>query len=203
MLNKITGKFYRIAALAAMVGLPTAGAANIVANPGFETGDFSGWTTSAPAFGIGVDTYSSDVHAGTYGVYFGSNPGSPATASVLDQQLATVIGDQYTLTFWLSEYLADDLGGFFKASMGGNVLVNLADVAQQDFTQYTANFTASSTTTLLDFQALNLPGFFGLDDISVTDTTPLSSVPVPSTLLNLLIGFLALGQSLRQKKSIG
>jgi len=203
MPNKIIGKFYGFAVLAMIVGIATPAAANIVTNPGFETGDFTGWATSAPAFGIGVDTNASDVNSGTYGVYFGSNPSAPSTTSILDQQLATVVGDQYTLTFWLSEYQGDDLGGFFTAKIGGNVLVNLTDVAQQDFTQYTATFTASSTTTLLAFQALNLPGFYGLDDISVTDTTPPPSVPTPPALLNFLIGLLVIGLSLRQNKSIG
>ena len=205
MPNKIRGKFYGLIALAAMVGVATPAAANIVSNPGFESGDFTGWVTSAPTFGIGVDTYASDVNSGTYGVYFGSNPDTPLIASNLSQQLATVAGDQYTLTFWLSEYQADEVGGFFTASMGGNVLVNLTDVAQQNFTQYTATFTASSATTLLAFQALNLPGFFGLDDISVinTSTTPPPSVPAPPALLNVFIGLLALRQSLRRKNAIG
>ncbi|MDD5036348.1 MAG: hypothetical protein PHE55_16505 [Methylococcaceae bacterium] len=200
MPKQIAGKFYGLAVLTAMVGLPAIAAANSVTNPGFELGGFTGWTTSAPAFGIGVDNNSSDVHSGIYGVYFGSNPGNPTTASILNQQIATTVGQQYALTFWLSEYQADDLGGFFTASMGGNLLVNLIDVAQQDFTRYTANFTASSTTTLLEFQALNLPGFFGLDDVSVIPTTS-SPVSAPATVLNLLAGLLALGQSLRQRKS--
>jgi len=202
MPKKIAGKFYGIAVLTAMVSFSTAAtAANIVANPGFESGDFTGWTTNAPAYGIGVDSYPSDVHSGTYGVYFGSNPSDPNTASVMNQQLTTAIGQQYTLSFWLDEYQADDLGGYFKASMGGNALVNLVDVAQQDFTQYTASFIASSTTTAIEFQALNLPGFFGLDDVSVTPATS-SSISAPSTLLNLLIGFLPLGQSLWRRKSL-
>lgn len=201
MPKQIVRKFYGTAVLMMMACLPaTASAANVVVNPGFETGNLSGWATSAPLFGIGVDNDPNDVQSGTYGAYFGSDPNHPTTASILSQQLTTTIGQQYTLTFWLSEYQADGLGGYFKARIGGSTLVSLADVLEQGFTLYTANFTAFSTTTSLEFQALNLPGFYGLDDISVTPTAP-APVPTPSGLTNLLAGLLAFGLLLWRRQS--
>ncbi len=54
-------------------GLPAhAAPINLVANPGFETGNFTGWTVSGSFPNIGVDSLSVDVHSGNYGALPGT-----------------------------------------------------------------------------------------------------------------------------------
>lgn len=175
--------------LLAILAVPVfpAAASNIVDNPGFESGDLTGWTSNAPAFGVGVDNNSGDVHSGNFGVYFGTDPSNPTLDSFLSQTLNTSVGEKYTLSFWMSDYQADALGGHFNVNLGGSQLFNLTDVAQQDFTLYSATYTATSASTLLQFDANNVPGWFGLDDVSVT-ANQVTSVPEPSTWIILLTG---------------
>ena len=52
-------------AVAALLVATSAGAANLLKNPNFETGDFTGWTT----FGLGWRTgIGDDAYEGTYGI---------------------------------------------------------------------------------------------------------------------------------------
>jgi hypothetical protein len=167
--------------------LPVSASTNLVNNPGFETGSLSGWTVGGPSYGVGVDQNSSDVQSGSYGAYFGSDPTNPGLDSTLSQTLATTSGTQYTLSFWMSEYQADGLTGFFNVDLGGTQLLNLKDVAQQDFTHYSFNYIATSSNSVLLFDTNNVPGWYGLDNISVT-----SAVPEAPSWLFLSLGLLLL-----------
>ncbi len=170
--------------------------ADLVTNGGFETGNLAGWSSSGPDYGVGVDNYPSDVHSGAYGVYFGSDMNNfPNLPSALSQALTTTIGQKYTLSFYMSEYQADALDGYFSVSVGGGQVFNLTDVLQQDMTRYSVDFVATSTSTALQFQNYNAPGFYGLDDVSVV-----AAVPLPAALPLLLSGVSLLGGlSLRRK----
>ena len=76
---------------------------NIVVNGGFETGDFSGWTTSIDPVFDGVDSFAP--HSGTFAAFFGN----PSGASTISQTLTTVSGTVYSIDFWLQAE-ADVLG---------------------------------------------------------------------------------------------
>jgi hypothetical protein len=64
-------------------------------NPGFERGDFSGWTLVGDTTGSHVDTVN--VHSGLYAAALSSRIGG-----TLSQTLSTVTGSSYTLSFWLA-----------------------------------------------------------------------------------------------------
>ena len=54
--------------------------ANLVTNPGFETGDFTGWALSGDTTFTGVDGFSP--HSGSFGAFLGTdfpNPNFPIT----------------------------------------------------------------------------------------------------------------------------
>ncbi len=70
--------------------------ANLIVNPGFETGDFTGWTTTPAASESNFAVVPDIVHSGTYSASFG------ATGTDLDaisQTFATTPGTLYDLSF--------------------------------------------------------------------------------------------------------
>ena len=86
-------------------GAPTA---NLVANGGFETGNFSGWTLSGNSSGIYIapTAFPGEVHTGSYSAGLGS---MNRTDGILTQNIATTAGQHYTLSFWIES----DNNGFY------------------------------------------------------------------------------------------
>jgi len=164
-----------------------------VVNPGFETGNFSGWTTIPAGSGsfFGVDGAP---HTGNNAAFFGG-----VTAGSYDmilQDLATTPGQSYTLRFWL----ANDGGtpSSFQALWGGSTVVNVTNSAGFDYTLFSANVTATSATTQLKFQSYQVPAFFFLDDISVDAT---AVAPEPSALVGGALGALVLVAYARRRRN--
>jgi len=136
-----------------------------VPNGGFETGDFSLWTTFGSNPDQGVSP--SYAHSGNYGAYFGT----VGAIGGIYQYLTTEPGQTYVLSFWLENF-----GGptnEFAAYCNGYVL-DLINVAPFGWTQYQYTITAYSDITLIEFYGRNDPSFFGLDDVTLT--------PVPGNL---------------------
>jgi hypothetical protein len=150
---------------------------NLVTNPGFETGDFTGWTNS-DAGGLGVDYLVSNytAHSGTYSAVFG-----PPSGDTLSQTLTTTPGTTYTVDFFLAHILdSQGLGNSFSASFGSNALVTLSNVANGGFTEYSYSALATSGSTNLSFFFEDPAGAFALDDVSVSSAST-SSTPEPAT----------------------
>ena len=130
MKNVCLTHWYRQALLGAVVAALTACAAVqapaqtsiTVANPGFETGDFTGWQKTPAAFGTDLRVASDNSYTGTYDAAFtGAKIGSYDS---LSQSLVTVAGHSYTVNFFLknlsysaAEFKAPNNG--FQASFAG------------------------------------------------------------------------------------
>jgi hypothetical protein len=160
--------------------------ANLVVNPGFETGDFTGWT-------LGGNTILADVggfytRSGNFGAAFGE----VTTPGTLSQTIATSPGASYTIDFWMKNlagaFNSPNTPNFFSVSFGGNLLASLTDAAPFDYTEFTYNVVASTSSAVLEFTFRSDPAAWYFDDVSVV-----GSVPEPGTLGLFLAGLAVLG----------
>ena len=110
-----------------------------MANGGFETNSFTGWTLSgnvAPlsygpqTFIIGHPPISSNAQSGQYAAGFGS-VGSDGT---LSQNIQTTAGQSYTVQFWLAKRAA---ARRFHRKWNGQTLLALNNAPAQGYTEYT------------------------------------------------------------------
>jgi subtilisin family serine protease len=136
----------------------------LVSNGGFETGRFAPWVQSG--FLGATLIVTSPVHSGRHALQGG---GSPSGLGYITQTLATTVGVQYTLDFWLSHpYTNTQTEWLVRAGR-----VTLADVHNDGNYRYTEErytFTATSTSTPLQFGFFEPMRSFYLDDVSVVAT---------------------------------
>ncbi len=207
-------------------------AQNIVVNPGFENGSLPPWVASSYGGGAGggawsVGTGAGSAHSGTYFATNGCNnqgatscitPDPGNHGAYLYQDLTTVPGAQYTLTFYYAPGLnagppppyaelqvlwgpsASALTSGGRGTCTGNCVsdnvTNLSTGASRSYTQYTVSLTATSASMRLEFLGEQDPAQNFLDDISVS--LPSAAVPALAkpVLLLLVIGLALLGAAL-------
>jgi hypothetical protein len=97
--------------VAALCG--SAASANLVLNPGFETGDFTNWTVIGD--GIAIDTVFPN--AGCCDATFSAATTDP-DAGILSQTLSTEAGKSYTLSFAVLDEAGFN-GDTFTVQFGG------------------------------------------------------------------------------------
>src|SRR5262245_3995697 len=168
--------------------------ANLVTNPGFETGNFTGWALSGDTDFTAVDRFSP--HSGSFGAGLGTSipdPRFPITlpsTGSITQTLATTVGVSYNIEFWLNTAVKPN---FLSVAFGGIVLDSLTDVTTSPMVQqndpnyklfsYTALASLASTDLVFTFQ--HDFWVWDLDDVSVEAAT---GVPEPGSLPLVVAG---------------
>jgi hypothetical protein len=195
---------------------------NIVQNPGFELGDFTGW--GALDWSVEVGTDGLVPNSGTY--YADTGCATPACLSTptssLFQTLATTSGQTYTVSFFYdlgftncticTPVLPDDPAGTLselEVLWGGADIfdaVQSTPLPNQGWVLFTANVLATSSSMELDFLGRQDPGRLGIDDVCVDVVGgacgSVSSVPEPTSLVLSAAGIAFLGLMTLGRKTL-
>jgi hypothetical protein len=177
---------------------------NLVSNGDFETGTFSPQWTLTPGgpfdnvckTGDPIGAAICNVHSGQYAMSFGMSGAQDS----LSQNIPTVAGRTYTLSFFLAnDNPLDQNTTTFAVFWDGNKVYSLSS-PQPTFLyrEVVLILTASTTSTPLTFVAQQDPSQWFLDDVSVVENVP--SAPVPTLTLwgMALVALLLAGVAVRQ-----
>jgi hypothetical protein len=169
---------------------------NLVTNPGFESGNFTGWTQFDNTDFTGVA--DNLPHSGTFEAFFGP----VGSTGGIFQTLATTPGTTYTFSFWLENEDAAEAGQFFDASWDGSSVFSLDPPAGSfDYTRESFSVLASGSSTDIRFTFENDPSFFNLDDVSVTAATA-GVVPEPASMWLLATGLVGMAGLRRRRRTV-
>jgi hypothetical protein len=176
ILRSLVGIF--VAALFGLLASTNLARANLITNPGFETGNFNGWIQFGNVGFTGVD--AGLPHSGI----FAASLGPVGSLGFLSQTVATTPLSFYNLSFFLQ---SDGLiSNQFQVFWNGSLIFDAVNLTAFDYIDFNSllpdrfqNLLATSVTTPLVFGFRNDPGFLHLDDVA------LEPVPEPTTLILL------------------
>jgi hypothetical protein len=139
-------------------------------NGGFETGDFTGWTTGGNFSITAVYTGSFagfTPHGGAHASYWGSI----TTDASIQQTIGANAGDTVTIGFWYG-IAGGGSNDHFLATFDGQTLFEVNnDTGHTTWTQFTFGpIIVSANNPVLSFASHNNPSYDVLDDITVCIT---------------------------------
>ena len=187
-----------LASLPSVAGAQCAVPGNLVANCGFETGNFSGWTMGTPFITsnwniVASSTNGNFEHSGAE-AWWGGYVGQP---TFLSQTLSTVPGASYSFGFWFKSF-----GGAqpraLVAQWDGTDLVNVTGMPEADWSYYSFNVVASTSSTTFAIGTQQDYGYNGIDDVVVTGV----ATPEPAELVYMVTGLIGVGMLVRRRRMV-
>ena len=133
----------------------------MVANGGFESDDFLGWTRAGPSVDVHVITNTVSAHSG----FATAEMGTVGTLSHLSQTLNTLPGTNYLVSFWLKS--DGTTPSEFVARWNGTILIDQPGFTAGPWFNLKYTVKATGTNSLLDFGFRDDVGFINFDDVSV------------------------------------
>jgi hypothetical protein len=150
------------AAILTPVGAAQA-ATNLVTNPGFETGDLTGWSCS------GGSVVSSPAHGGAHALAGAASASDDAQCT---QTVPVVSGSQYTLSAYVE-------GNYVYLGVTGGA--STWTPGASGWTQLTTTFTATSGSAQIYLHGWYAQGTYYADDVSLTGPGGVVTVPSAPT----------------------
>jgi hypothetical protein len=149
-----------------LLHLTPAGAQNLIVNGGFDTGNFSGWTT------LGQTTIGSEPQSGSNNARLG--------AATLSQTFATIPGQTYLISYFIGHTGTNFLGIHGLAVNFNSVPPGLPTVLQAanlqgnvPYGQQNFSVVATAATSILRFTTVGAgAGRYILDSVSVVQQVP-------------------------------
>ena len=168
--------------------------ANMLTNGGFDA-DLSGWSITQSC----VSYTAANMHDAPGGLQaMGCNPAATVSQTVS----GLTVGGNYQLSYWLKNSYGSG-SSTFSSTLGSDVLKSITLAALADWTQYTFDWTATSTSAALTFslgQTRNSSAWL-LDTVSLVASTPPAEVSEPGSLLLLGLGAMAVGVACRPRRA--
>ena len=198
-------------AISLCVVLTSSAHANLLSNPGFETGDLTGWTVggSAPR-GYGVATAGQALPAGYYGpsvqeVNSGNFAAWVSTAHSLGDMLTltqtlTLSAGTYDVGFYYGSNqgpYGNSTGIFLDGTQIGYGISNIVNGFQLEFANFVLTTSGSHQITFDISGSGTAPVSISVDDFYLNNT---NAVPEPGTLALLALGLFGFGMSRRRKQ---
>jgi hypothetical protein len=179
---------------------------NLIVNPGFETGDLTGYTETGNYTNFDGVTTGNDAggpHSGTYLLELGSFPSSGLAG--VSQNVSTVAGEDYTFSLYLANGGTNGPGQqLFDVYYDGKTIYSLDGETTFSYKLLSFNVVGTGSDTI-GIAGYSNSTYNNVDDLSfVASPSSVSAVPEPSTWLLMIAGIAGVGLMLRRaKKSMG